>query len=188
MHIHYFNPFSPEKDFLKELDHYMGLIPLPYDWACFRDGDTMFVRGDYGNCIMEYVERYPETGMFTCYASRCHYKIQVPDIADMQNPSISYHSKIAKQLHEQFQPLQQTDIINRRIAGHMMMLRKSTWLKIQPAVFRKVRSKNKKILGVDTQISKAILEAGLDIKLMKGIYLVHYLRFNEGMENSTHLL
>jgi hypothetical protein len=188
MHIHYFNPFSIEKDFLKELDYYMSLVPIPHDWACFRDGDTMFVRGDYGNCIAEYVTRYPETGLFTCYASRCHYSCQVPDITDMKNPSISYHRKIADQLHEKFQPGQKADSINRRIAGHMMMMRKSTWLKIRPSVFRKVRSKNKQILGVDTQISKAILQTGMDIKLMKGIYLVHYLRFNEGMENSTHLL
>jgi hypothetical protein len=188
MHIHYFNPFSIEKDFLKELDYYMSLVPLSHDWACFRDGDTMFVRGDYGNCIWEYVTRYPETGLFTCFASRCHYKIQVPDSTDMENPSISYHRNIADQLHEKFQLGQQADSINRRIAGHMLMLRKSTWLKIRPAVFGLVRLKNKKILGVDTQISKAVLQAGMDIKLMKGIYLVHYLRFNEGIGNHNHLL
>ncbi len=188
MHIHYFNPFSIKRDFVEEIDYYMSLVPLPHDWACFRDGDTMFVRGDYGNCINQYVTKYPETGLFTCYASRCHYSFQVPEITDMDNPSISYHREIANQLHAEFQPGQQTDIINQRIAGHMMLLRKSTWLKIRTVVFRKVRYKNLQLLGVDTQISKAVLQTGMDIKLMKGIYLVHYLRFNEGFKNATHLL
>lgn len=188
MRIHYFSPFSLEKDFLKELDYYMGLIPHEHDWACFRDGDTMFVRPDYGNSIQQYVNRYPGTGMFTCYASRCHYKIQVPEMGDMENASIEFHAKVAAELQTMYQPTQDVVVLNRRIAGHMILLRKSTWLKIRSSVFQKVRNKNKKILGVDTQISKAVLNIGLDIKLMKGIYLVHYLRMLEGMANSKHLL
>lgn len=188
MKILYFNPFSIEKDFLKELDFYMNMVPQPQDWACFRDGDTMFVRGDYGNCIMDYANRYPETGLFTSFASRCHYKVQVPPSVDMNNTSLEYHTDKAYEIHDEFQRTLEVAILKRRIAGHLMMIRKSTWLKIRPNVFSRCRKQNKKILGVDTQISYAILAAGFDIKMMKGIYLVHNLRLKQGMGNNSHLL
>ena len=188
MRVHYFSPFAVGKDFLKELDYYFGLLPGPNDWACFTDGDTMFVRSDFGNCIIDYINRYPETELFTCYASRCHYSIQVPVIGDLKNPSISFHKSVADELHYNFQPTQEIEIINRRIAGHLMLIRKSTWMKIRADVFLQGRLRQKKILGVDTQISYSMLRAGFHIKLMKGIYLVHYLRFNEGIDNDKHLI
>lgn len=188
MKVHYFSPYSIKKDFLSELDYYVSLLPHPTDWACFVDGDTMFIRNeDYGNCILEYIDRYPETGMFTCYASRCHYSVQLPPCGDLNNPSLKFHRNVADQLHENFQPFQQIEILNRRIAGHMMLFRKSTWQKIRSDVFLRVRTSNRKILGVDTQICYSLLSTGADIKLMKGIYLVHYLRLMQGIENTNHL-
>lgn len=187
MHIYYFTPFSIEKDFFKEIDHYMSLISNSTDWACIMDGDTLFLRSDFGNCIADYVHRYPDTGMFTCYASRCHYQFQVPRIGDMDNTSLDFHKSIANELHQKFQHTQTIKIVKRRIAGHLMLLQKSIWDKIRDDVYNRVMAGNKKILGVDTQISYSVLQAGLDIKLMKGIYLLHYLRLKEGFDNETHL-
>jgi len=108
MRIHYFTPFSLEKNFLAEIDYYIGLLPSGDDWACILDGDTLFLRSDFGNCILEYVNHYPETGMFTSYASRCHYQFQVPQIGDMENASIAFHKSIADQLHERHRVRQNT--------------------------------------------------------------------------------
>lgn len=45
----------------------------------------------------------------------------------------------------------------------------------------------KTILGVDTKISRAVLSAGMKIRLMRGIYILHYLRLKEGYDYKKHL-
>ena len=100
----------------------------------------------------------------------------------------AYLQELLNELHDAFQATQKIIILKQRIAGHLMLIRKSTWQKIRTEVFLRCRTQNKKILGVDTQISYAILAAGLDIKLMQGIYLIHNLRILQGMGNTNHLL
>lgn len=187
MRIHYFTPFSVEKNFLTEIDYYMNLLPGEHDWACILDGDTLFLRPDFGNCILKYVKQYPETGLFTSYASRCHYQRQVPLIGDTENSSIAFHRGVANQLHKRFQSTCEFKTIDMRIAGHLMLLKKATWLQIRDRVFAICLAGNKKILGIDTQISEAVLAEGMDIKLMRSIYLLHYLRFCEGYGFKGHL-
>jgi len=60
----------------------------PDDWAVIMDGDTMFLQPDFGHQIQQHIENHPEAGLFTCFASRCHYSIQVPPGVDMENDSI----------------------------------------------------------------------------------------------------
>ncbi len=46
----------------------MNLVRDPNDWVCMRDGDTMFMLPNWGHQIKHYIEKYPDTGLFTCYA------------------------------------------------------------------------------------------------------------------------
>jgi hypothetical protein len=71
------------------------------------------------------------------------------------------------------------------IAGHLMVIRKSTWTRVLPGIL--LSAAGKKILGVDTKISQAVLAAGLKILLMEDIYLLHYCRLKEGFEYTKHL-
>jgi GT2 family glycosyltransferase len=66
-----------------------------------------------------------------------------------------------------------------------MVIRKRTWQWIRHEVIRE--AENKFVLGVDTKISRAILNSGLKIRLMKELYIFHYLRMAEGFDNDTHL-
>jgi len=149
------------------------------DWVCFVDGDTAFLEmSNFGHVLNDYINTYPTTGMFTCYASRCHYEFQMISGLDMENDSIDYwamETVKAKAMHPQI------DDLKIMIAGHLVMLKKSTWIKIQPKLVG--RLKFKKILGFDTQLSHAIMECGMDIKLMKGVLLFHYLRKLTGKNN-----
>jgi len=147
------------------------------------DGDTMFLQPDFGHQIQQHIENHPEAGIFTCFASRCHYKIQQVPRADMLNDSILYHKEIADEVKQVSASSSST--ITRRIAGHLMAIRKSTWDKILPVV--RVTASEKQILGVDTKISNAILNAGLEIRLMRDIYLLHYCRLAEGFDYTKHI-
>jgi GT2 family glycosyltransferase len=181
--IWFFTPYDNTQRLYLAIDRYFELIDNPDDWVVLMDGDTAFLKPDFGNTIKRYTEKYPDTGMFTCYASRCHYRIQVPAATNMESDSLLYHKTIADQCAEKSR--NKIIEINRKIAGHLMVIRKGTWTRIRAEVYDKTI--NKYILGVDTKISYAILEAGLTIRLMQEMYLLHYCRLAEGFDYHEHI-
>jgi hypothetical protein len=181
--IWFFTPFAHDKKFLDAIDRHFNLIANPNDWVVIMDGDTSFLRPDFGDVVKRYTDLFPDTGLLTCYASRCHYQCQVPAGVDMYNPSILYHKSISNVQAELFK--NKVVELDRRIAGHLMVIRKSTWTLIRAEVYRTATAKL--ILGVDTKISNAILKSGLKIRLMKELYLLHYLRMEEGFDFKKHL-
>jgi hypothetical protein len=92
--IWFFTPYAHDKKFLDAIDRYFDLVTDPNDWVVIMDGDTAFLRSDFGDVIKRYIDEYPMTGLFTCYASRCHYSCQVPEGSDMGNDSILYHKML----------------------------------------------------------------------------------------------
>jgi hypothetical protein len=182
--LYFFTPYSFDKKLFEAFDSYMSLISDPNDWVCFMDGDTAFLMSGYGHQIQNYIKAWPDTGLFTCYASRCHYACQRYPDSDMENFSILYHRQKAEEVFNIYNG--QIVEINRRIAGHLMIIQKKTWLMIRQEVKETAADKN--ILGVDTKISNVILKANLKIRLMKGIYIFHYLRLAEGINNTNHLI
>lgn len=167
-------PYSFEGKLFKAYDEIFQLVN-DSDWVCFMDGDIAFLEmSDFGHVMQEYIDKYPETGMFTCYATRCHYVNQTRRGVNQESDSIDYYAqmtiKTRKELHLSCKN------IDRRIAGHLIMMQKSTWNMICEELNHKCVSKNKHILGFDTQLSNTILESGMDIKLMRGVLVFHYLR------------
>ena len=181
--LYFLTPYALSGKLFEAYNTYMELLPNNDDWACFLDGDTAFLRSDFGHHITEYINQYPETGLFTCYASRCAYPYQVPRQTLQDTDSIIYHKKIAE-AHHKNQYLTITEI-NRPIAGHLMVIKKSTWLAIRQAA--SVRCQHETIEGIDTAISKEIMVQNLKILLMNGIYLLHYYRLADGWRNVSHL-
>lgn len=180
--IYYFTPYDKDKNFLNAIHRCMSLL-APEDWGCIMDGDTMFLRSDFGHQIQRYVDAYPDTGLFTTYASRCHYQCQVRRGTNMMSTNLLYHKEMADKIYDELDG--QVKEIDRRIAGHLMLIKKSTWDKIIEGVFE--RSVRKKILGVDTQISYELIAQGYKIRLMRGVYILHYCRLKEGFNYNAHL-
>ncbi|MFA5817638.1 MAG: hypothetical protein WC865_18710 [Bacteroidales bacterium] len=181
--IYFLTPYSFELKLLDAIAAYMELLQ-PEDWAVIQDGDTAFLHPDFGHQIKTHIENYPTAGLFTSYASRCHYKVQVPPGVDMENDSILYH-KQQTEYRVRLAPGKVTQI-NRKIAGHLMVIRKSTWSLILPMV--QSTGFSKQILGVDTKISKAILSMGMKILLMEDVYIFHYCRLREGFSYTKHIV
>lgn len=174
-------PYSFNRKLLEAYEAIFNLVN-DEDWVCFMDGDVAFLEmADFGHVLQDYIKNYPDTGMFTCYASRCHYQPQMRQGVDMDQDSIKYFAKASLEARKQLHP--KVKLMNRRVAGHLLMLQKKVWLKILPNLKSKIIAKNKRIKGFDTQLSYSILEAGFDIRVMRGILLFHYLRFLTG-ENS----
>lgn len=182
--IYFFTPYSFEKKLFQAYDDYMNLLPGEEDWACFLDGDTFFFENNFGHQIQDYIDKYPDTGMFTCYSSRCSYNYMVPKGANQNSDSLMYHRVKSREIYAQLHG--HVTEINAHIAGHLICIKKSTWQLIRPEMVRVCDGAN--ILGVDTQISNQLLGHGLKIRLMRGIYLFHYYRFAEGKTNKAHLM
>jgi len=179
--IYFFTPYSFNFKLLDAIADCMELLQ-PDDWAVIMDGDTMFLHPDFGHQIQQHIENHPEAGLFTCFASRCHYSIQRIVGVDPFNDSILYHKEVADGTSAF---VGESVEIHRKIAGHLMVIRKSTWDQILPILIKKASGKH--ILGVDTKISKTILEIGMDIRLMKDVYVLHYCRLAEGFDYTKHL-
>lgn len=171
-------PYSFDKNLFKAYDDIFRIVDKN-DWVCFMDADTAFLEmSDFGDVIQAYIDRYPNTGIFTCYATRCHYSRQKRRGVDSGSDSIKYLAeesiKVRKDLHLQVKDISQ------RIAGHLVVMKKANWLKIREILKSRCVQKKKNILGFDTQLSYSVLEAGMDIKLMRGVMVFHYLRMLTG--------
>ncbi len=182
--IYFFTPYSFEKKLFRAYDDYMNLVPYDNDWACFLDGDTFFFENNFGHQIQEYIDKYPDTGMFTCYSSRSAYSYMVPKGINQESDSITYHRNHSHEIYEKTHL--QVKEINSHISGHLMCIKKSTWSLIRPQLLKVCDGAN--LLGVDTQITNQLLGHGIKIRLMRGIYLFHYYRFVEGKKFKAHLM
>jgi len=163
-------------------DEYMSLLS-ENDWACMMDGDIMLLQPDFGHQIKQYIDLYPGTGLFSCYSSRSRTPWMMPERNIFHSPSIAEHKKMSDYLRK----VNGTAIkeIHDRVTGHLLVIQKKTWSLIRDQVAE--RCQGLKILSVDSAISHSILDSGLKIRLMKGVYVMHYYRFVEGANYKGHL-
>ena len=183
--IYFFTPYAFNKKLFDAWDSYMDVVGNPEDWVCMMDGDVLFLISDFGHQMQTYIDKYPDTGLFTCYASRTSRpQLRWPG-SDMTNPSIIYHRFKAELIYAAHHG-KVVDLEDLNALGYLMLLKKSTWLLIREQVKEWTLDKN--ILGIDTRISKAIRKAGLKTYLMKGMYVLHYYRMKNGENDKSILL
>lgn len=181
--LYFSTPYAFDQRLAIAYDREFERLPSDEDWLCITDGDTAFLRADFGLHIQQYIDKYPGTGLFSCYASRCHYKYLIPNDGNEASTDILFHKKIAD-IHAKNFTLVVKEV-NANIAGHLMVIQKKTWLSIRAAVLN--RAVNETLEAVDTAISKAILAGSKKILVMRGIYIFHYCRLAEGYSYRRHL-
>ena len=176
MNIYYFTPYSLDKNLGEAYNRYMELLPSDDDWACFLDGDTMFLTPDWGHLIQSAIEKNPGAGMFTCYTNRVNNKEQLYRGYFNTSRDVVAHRNIAKVCHETGR--NRVKPLTRPLSGMMMIIQKKTWREFPFS---------DGLLGVDNDISRRLLKAGRSILLMESIYLLHYYRLAEGRTYKEHL-
>lgn len=174
--IYYFTPFALDGNLGAAYNQYMQLLPNDDDWACFVDGDAMFMTPDFGKVIADVVEKNPETGMFTCYTNRVANKEQLYRGIFSESADMLHHRDIAFVCRSVM--ADKTEELTRPISGVMMLIQKRTWKEFP---FKDG------LLSVDNDISRRLMQAGRKVLLMRGIYLLHYYRMREGRRNTKHL-
>lgn len=179
MKVWHFTPYSVEKDLGKAYNEYMSLIGED-DWACIRDGDTMFLTPDFGDIVFNYAYQNPGC-VLTCYTNRIHpfAKEQLVENTDINSPNILHQISIAEYnlktyndfAYKCFGPL----------SGFLMLIPKSVWNKVK---FKEGVG----LLGVDTQFYKDLRAANIPILRMDGLYIWHTYRLGKNIKDTTHLV
>ena len=174
--IWFFTPYSFEGHLFEAYDCYMSLIDNNDDWIAFMDGDILFFHADFGHTIEEYIEHYPDTGMFVCLTNRITAKPQLYSAETLSIDSIRYFFLVANNLRRQNHL--RTTPVNEPVAGFLMVIRRSTWDLIREKVECEVIDKH--FLHVDYAIARSILSLGKSIMRMDSLLVFHYYRFVEG--------
>lgn len=179
MALRRFSSYRVDKNLGKAYNSDMSLL-ADDDWAILTDWDILFLLPETIAHIQGYIDRFPGTGIFTCYASRTHHintGLQMFESGIDPSDSILHHIKIAK---KQTAKLYEVTPINRFISGFLMVISKATWDKIKFV-------EDLKCLHVDNIYSNRIIEAGLPILRMDGVYVYHIYRLDKDIKNTDHL-
>lgn len=174
--IWFFTPYSFEGKLFEAYDRYMNLITDPQDWVVFTDGDALLFHSDFGNMIKDYIEKYPDTGMFVCFANRIGNKDQLYSRNLFEIDSIKYNFLVADNLRREHHG--KTTVLNSFASGFLMVIQRRTWSLIRKKA--KQLAKEKLLLDVDFIITSIIREKRMAIRRMDGLLMLHYYRFVEG--------
>lgn len=186
--VRYATPFSAHKDLGRAYNYaFKDVWEDYYDnehWLCVRDMDTLFLTPDAPNIIQAYVEKYPDTGIFTCYTNRISLasKAQLFNGVIDADDRISGHIKKAELLKNKYLPTLSATEIDTPISGFLMVINCRVWDKLDG--FKEGAG----CLGIDNDFSQRVLEAGYKILRMNSIYVWHTYRLLTGISNKKHLL
>jgi GT2 family glycosyltransferase len=177
--IHVKIPFDTEKNLGRAYNKAFEGV-ADDDWVCLMDHDVLLLTPDAIQIMEEYTKNFPDTGIFTCYASRIHplskYQLLFQEPSD--NANLEFHLQIAYNQKRHGITVQEIPDI---ISGFLMLVSKKTWNRIK-------FPEHGKCLGVDNIFSQDVLSAGLKIYRMNSIYVWHTYRLTNGIGNKAHLM
>ena len=179
--------FTPqhEKGLKHAIDECIMLLPNDDDWAILQDRDVFWVQPDFKQHLKKFIEQYPNTGIFTTYATRCSYQYQVP-----KGIPQSFDVRDLYLFCSQLERINNGKVkqIKDNISGHVMVIKKGTWLEMREDIMKAETKKKHHILGVDTLISKWLLKHNRDILLMRSICVYHYFRSHTSKYDVSHII
>lgn len=172
--VHYGVPYALDMNLGRAYNDFCESVP-DGDWICLMDADSMFLTNNYGKLIAQTIKKNPEYSMFGCVTNRLRAKDQLVD-GMYEDPNMLNHKKVAEYVSmENYTKVTQVD---KPIAGLMMVFKKEDWKR------NKFRNG---LIGIDTMFGQGMLDLGLRIGVMQGVYKLHYYRMMEGKDSLDHL-
>lgn len=178
MKVHDIIPYSLEKNLGKAYNEDISLIPDD-DWIIVRDADTCFLTPDGPAIIHQYITRFPDTKLFTCFTNRVTTLSPMQLLSGQVDEDFDIKNHVFKAM-EQKKNLYNVTSIETWISGFLMVFSKKTWKEFP---FRE----DYKCLKVDNNFSRRILANGHKIMRMNGLYVFHLYRAINGIFDKTHL-
>jgi hypothetical protein len=179
--VFYFTPADPHKKIGKVYNAHCEGVPDNQDWICVRDGDTMFLTSNWSEIITETIKRYPDTALFGCYTNRIGLDYQLTEHGFSEDPSLLHHAQIARERWDKYGT--ECVEIQKPVAGMFMLFKRAVWTRCP---FKDELVINNKFF--DWDFGERILKMGGTVRLMKGLYLMHYYRMHTGRKDKSHLM
>lgn len=177
--IFYSNPFDLNKNIGKAYNEYLSsLNAKDEDWIIMQDGDILYLTGDWGKRIYDALTLDGHKfGLVGCYTNRLRAKHQ------LHNKEFSYELDVRRH-YEIALTYQEKGIleIKEYIAGFFMAFQYKTWNKIKFV---------ENSLAFDSLFSMRVKELGLNIGLIKSLYVFHGYRLWQDIEpwnDKKHLI
>lgn len=178
MKIRYITPFSiePHKRIYPNIggEYNQVISELPDDcWIVLRDGDTMFLRSDWGHQIQSIIEANNDYDLITCMTNR----LGVPDqlwYGEIMEGDISKQIEVA---NTAWNDHRNTVVPVKLAAGLCMIFKKELWTKV--GGFPEYD------ITFDRVFSDRVLKSGGKIGIAKGLYLFHLYRWGEKNPQSS---
>lgn len=178
--IHIKTPFALDKNLGKAYNlAFKGLSDD--DWVCLIDHDVMFLTPNAVRIMYEYIEEFPDTGIFTCWTNRIHELAKDQLVFDVPSDNTDIRFWIAEaNLQESVVAKFKATEIKHEISGFLMLVSKKVWNKIK-------FNETGKALGVDNDFSLNVLASGKKILRMDRLLVWHTYRI-ENIRDKSHLL
>jgi GT2 family glycosyltransferase len=140
----------------------------------------MYLTPNTPNLIDDYVSKYAmsDVGIFTCFTNRVGNREQVYANSQRDNDEITTWIKVATALEHQPMKVKQ---LKTPISGMLMVIAREVATKIK-------FNEDLKCLGVDTDFSQRVLDAGYSILRMDTVLVWHTYRLLNGVNNKKHLV
>lgn len=170
--VHIVHPFSIDKDYGTVLNRTFEMIP-ENDWVCILDWDCMFLHPNQIVQLYNYIDLYPDTGMFLAKSNRSGSQQQRYQSSINPNTNMNYWHRHGANNKD----IGVVEITNNAISGYFMLVSKKTWLAIKFSAIG--------ILGVDRDYAGRLLSVGKKILLTNILVWHSYRVWNGG--SKTHL-
>jgi GT2 family glycosyltransferase len=177
--IHIKTPFALDKNLGKAYNDAFKDVPED-DWVCLIDYDVMFLTPNSIRIMYDYVDKFPDAGLFTCLTNRIHPLAmeQLYFGAPSENADIRYWQRNATA--QEINTETKVTEIHREVSGFLMLISKKVWSQIK---FWEA----KKCLGIDTDFTQRVIASGRKIYRMDRLIVWHSYRLND-IKDKTHLL
>lgn len=168
MKIFYLTPFATDLNIGREYNE--QIEALPDDCYCvIRDGDTLFMRSDWGNQIEDIIRKHGDKyKLIGCMTNRLRANHQLFRGQFSNDGDISHHVDIANTLYDHFYDQVEPTTY---VAGLCMIFHKSTWQQVK---FRENSNLFDKEFNTDIRMK---FGGRTPIGLAKGLYVFHLYRW-----------
>ena len=169
----------PGKDLGRAYNEFMALIPDDA-WAVILDHDAMFCSPTWFRRVEEAIEDYPDAGLFAFITNRLNPNRsmwQMAPEAGMHNHLISAHRGVAaaREAEHGSTAVDVTHVHsfdrNAELSGVGFAVSKQAWIKIGGAL-------EGKFTNVDHDLHHRIINVGLKVYLLPGVYMYHWFRYD----------
>jgi len=164
--LYFSSPFSRSGQLGAAYNDFLCLLP-PGSWACLTDQDVMPLHPRFAYQCYDAITAHPEAS-FTCLTNRVASEWQLARDSNWWQDDIWEQTLLAAKIFST-PPLYPDHTHSSPLAGHMILLSKTTWEAVGGF-------KEEGVLGVDGDFHIRLRNAGLSLRLMDSTYIYHWYR------------